>query len=144
MAIVFTDYEVKSKLKNRRKLKNFISYQVENKGYSIASVSYIFCSDSYLLCINRDFLGHDTYTDIITFDLSESPKQLEAEIYISVERVEENASKYEVSYQEELHRVIFHGILHLIGYADKNEKEKKEMRNQENKYLEEYKSYIKR
>ncbi len=101
-------------------------------------LNYIFCTDGYLLTMNRQFLKHDTLTDIITFDLSEKTGELNGEIYISVERVRENAEKFGVTYNEELHRVIFHGALHLCGFGDKKEADKIEMRRMEDKCLRTY------
>lgn len=101
------------------------------EGISFTRLNYVFCSDEYLLQINRQFLNHDTYTDIVTFDLSESGEDLSGEIYISVDRVKENAAKFGVSYVNELHRVIFHGALHLCGFGDKKPADKQEMRLQE-------------
>ncbi len=144
MSIVFTDHEVKSGLKNRRKLRNFIRSQVEKYGYNIETISVVFCGDEYLLEINRQFLNHDTYTDIITFDMRESDadRMIDTEIYISIDRVNSNAKELGISKNEELHRVIFHGLLHLMGYADKTEEQKKNMRAEENKWLKNYKKYI--
>jgi len=93
-------------------------------------LSYIFCSDKYLLSINQKYLNHNTLTDIVTFDLAEDA-EIEGEIYISVERVKENAVKYAVDFEEELHRVIIHGLLHLIGYKDKTASQKAQMRKKE-------------
>lgn len=98
-----------------------------------AYIEYIFCSDEYLLKINRQFLDHDYYTDIITFPIEEDP--LEATIYVSVDRVADNAAQLGVSFSTELHRVMAHGILHLAGYADKTDAEEKLMRKKENEYL---------
>ncbi len=88
----------------------------------MAELQYIFCSDAYLLDINREYLQHDFFTDIITFDLSEKGQPINAEIYISVERVRDNAANYNSSFRKEIHRVIFHGVLHLCGYKDKSQK----------------------
>ena len=106
-------------LRERTRLKKFISqlFKMEKKG--LERLDYIFCSDSYLLEINRKFLNHDFYTDILTFDLSNNPKLTIGEIYISVDRVKENAMELSNSFKEEIHRVIFHGALHLCGYKDK-------------------------
>ena len=100
---------------------------------TISSLEYILCSDEYLLDINKNYLDHDTYTDIITFPMQESP--LEATIYISIERVRENAEIYSTSLIKELHRVMVHGLLHLLGYKDKTENDQSEMRSQEDKAL---------
>ena len=94
-----------------------------------------FCTDQYLLDINKRFLKHDYFTDIITFNLADPNGKIEGEIYISVDRVRENSKKMQVSLREELHRVIFHGALHLCGYGDKGDKEKKKMTTAEDRYL---------
>jgi rRNA maturation RNase YbeY len=105
----------------------------------LGSLNIIFCSDEHLLGINRDFLQHDYYTDIITFDLSPSSKApLEAELYISVDRVKENASSLGQPFYRELHRVIFHGLLHLMGYKDKQKKDQALMREMEDRLLADY------
>ena len=101
-------------------------------------MSYIFCSDTYLLQINKKFLKHDFYTDIITFDLSVSTSKIDGEIYISVDRVIDNSKKAEVVLNEELHRVILHGALHLCGYKDKRQAEILKMRLSEDFYLKQY------
>ena len=122
-------------LKDRRKLKLFLIRLFRKEGRSLAELQYIFCSDQYLLAINRQYLGHDYYTDIITFDLSEKRQPINAEIYISVDRLRENAQKYDSPLRKELSRVMFHGALHLCGYKDKTVKEKDIMRKMEEKYL---------
>lgn len=123
-------------LPNRQKLKGFIAAIFTKEGKrGLDSLNYIFCTDEYLLQVNRDFLQHDYYTDIITFDLSDTPKTVSGEIYISIDRVKDNAITQDVSYTEELHRVIFHGALHLCGYKDKKPAEVKAMRNAEDRYL---------
>ena len=131
--------DVSPYLPNRQKLKAFIATIFTKEGKrKLAGLNYIFCTDEYLLQVNRDFLQHDYYTDIITFDLSDSPKTVSGEIYISVDRVKDNATTNGVSFTEELHRVIFHGALHLCGYKDKKPAEVKAMRNAEDKYLDLY------
>lgn len=134
-AINYFSHEVRFKLKTPRKIKLWIKNVVEAEGSSIQEINYVFCSDSYLLTLNKGFLNHNTLTDIITFDHSEDPSVIEGEIYISIERVKENAKKYSVSYEEELNRVIIHGILHLLGYKDKKPSEKTLMRKKEDAYL---------
>ena len=131
---------VKSGLQSRTKLKKFIELIFKKEGRPLLSINYIFCTDKALLEINKQFLKHDFYTDIITFDLSESD-EIAAEIYISVDRVRDNASLLGVSFKSELHRVIFHGALHLCGYSDKTKDQKAEMRGKEDFYL---LSYLKR
>jgi probable rRNA maturation factor len=134
MAIQFF-FLLQATLTQRTVLKGFIQKLFKTEGCNLKSLNYIFCSDEYLLNINRTHLQHDFYTDIITFDLSETPDEIIGEIYISVDRVKEDAAQLGVSLKEELLRVIFHGSLHLCGYKDKTPKHEKEMRAAENKYL---------
>lgn len=108
---------------------------VEDHNRSISSVNYIFCTDDQLHKINLEHLGHDTYTDIITFDYSDEETIVESDIYISLDRVKENAKELKKSFDEELHRVMIHGVLHLLGYNDKTEGEKLAMREKENTCL---------
>jgi probable rRNA maturation factor len=136
----FYEQGVRSRLKERRRLSAFLDtlMRKHRKGLGQVRLSYIFCTDEYLLEINKQFLNHDTFTDIITFDLSETSDTIEGEIYISTERVAENATVFQTSYNRELHRVIFHGALHLCGYRDKKKGEKEEMRRQEEAALKLY------
>ena len=122
-------------LRERTRLKTFIAALFRREKARLGQLQYVFCSDGYLLDINRQYLKHDYYTDIITFDLSDPGHPINAEIYISVDRVRENAREFNSSVQQELHRVIFHGALHLCGYTDKGEAAAKEMRKMEDKYL---------
>ena len=122
-------------LRDRTRLKRFLASLFKKEGKQLNELQYIFCSDDYLLDINRQYLNHDYYTDIITFDLSEKGQSINAEIYISVDRVRENAREFGSSLRQELHRVIFHGALHLCGYKDKTSVQEKEMRKMEEKYL---------
>jgi probable rRNA maturation factor len=128
----------KPALKERRRLKLSIERLFVQKKRKLGSLSYIFCSDKHLLSINNEFLKHDFYTDVITFDLSPIKTETEGEVYISIDRIKDNAKKEGVSFKEELHRVIFHGALHLCGYKDKKKKEALIMRSMENKYLKLY------
>jgi rRNA maturation RNase YbeY len=121
-------------LENRSVLKNFICSLFKKEKTALESINYIFCSDKKLLEINKTYLKHDFYTDIISFDLSPGPQKV-AEIYISIDRVRENAKELGVSFKNELHRVIFHGALHICGYKDKNKKDRETMRAKENIYL---------
>lgn len=121
-------------LKKRTSLKSFIEGVFKKEKTPLGSINYIFCSDKRLLQINKDYLKHDYYTDIISFDLSSS-LQKEAEIYISVDRVRENALKNKKSFNNELHRVIFHGALHICGYKDKKSQDAAQMRLKEDHYL---------
>jgi probable rRNA maturation factor len=135
----FYEIDVRSGLKSKRKLSGFLDELLKTYvDIEKASLHYIFCNDAYLLSINRQFLDHDTLTDIITFDLSEAPGVLLGEIYISTERVAENAALFHTSYEQELHRVIFHGALHLCGFKDKTKAEQKKIRALEDQCLENY------
>jgi rRNA maturation RNase YbeY len=132
--VCFFSQEVKTTLANRTGLKKYIGSIFIKEGIKLKSLNCIFCTDKALLEINRKYLNHDFYTDIITFDLSEKGA-VKAEIYISIDRVRENARKLGFSFKSELHRVIFHGVLHLCGYKDKNKSEKMKMRGKEAFYL---------
>ena len=136
----FYEQEVAAKLKDKRKLSAFLDKVISKhlKNIKKIQLQYIFCDDSYLLAMNQQFLNHDTLTDIITFDMSEQADEVTGEIYISIDRVAENAKKFSVAYKDELHRVIFHGALHLCGFKDKKTADKEEMRKQEDKCLKEY------
>lgn len=124
------------RLLNKNKIRLAIASIFNNEGVHLESLSFVFCTDSYLLKINRDFLNHDFYTDIITFDLSEEASgAVTGEVYISIDRVKDNALKLGVPFNEELLRVIFHGALHLCGYKDKKKSEIAEMRQKEEQYL---------
>lgn len=128
---------VRISLEKRETLKKFVSSVLKKEGKKPGAINYIFCSDKSLLEINNQYLKHDFYTDIITFDLTEG-SSTQADIYISADRVKENARELGVSIKEELHRVIFHGILHLCGYGDKSIEEKSKMRAKEDFYLSRY------
>jgi probable rRNA maturation factor len=130
--------QVKISLRNKTALKKFVEQLFKKEGRRLNSLNYVFCSDKKLLEINRQFLNHDYFTDIITFDLSESPEATSAEIYISIDRVRDNAINHDESIRSELHRVIFHGALHLCGYGDKSKAEKQKMREREDYYLSRY------
>lgn len=141
MAIRYFEEEgVRSKLKQKRALSKFISDEIILKHLEVQQIdiNYIFCNDESLLEKNIAFLDHNTLTDIITFDLSTTEDDLMAELYISVDRVADNAASFGVRYEQELHRVIFHGILHLCGFKDKTDKDAKEMRRQEDLCIQAY------
>jgi len=104
------------------------------ESFEVGSITFVFCDDNYLLKINKEFLDHDTYTDIITFDYSVG-NEIISEVYVSTDRVEENAKKYKQTFENEIHRVMIHGVLHLCGYNDKLAEEKQIMREKENHYL---------
>ncbi|MDE3253114.1 MAG: rRNA maturation RNase YbeY [Bacteroidota bacterium] len=116
-------------------LKNFIAGLFKREQTSLASLTYVFCSDDYLLRINQDFLQHDYYTDIISFDLTEPGGKKEAEIYVSLDRVKDNARTLGIPFRTELYRVLFHGALHICGYKDKKKSEIALMREKEEQYL---------
>jgi rRNA maturation RNase YbeY len=120
---------------NRTALKKLLLSLFKKEGFTIKAVNYIFCSDDYLLKINKVHLNHDTYTDIITFEYSECFEPVFSDIYISVERVRENSKVYNVFFTKELSRVILHGALHLCGYKDKSQNQIAEMRSKEELYL---------
>jgi probable rRNA maturation factor len=122
-------------LTQRTRLKAFIKILFKKEGYRIDTINYIFCNDAYLLEINKTYLKHHTLTDIITFPLYEKGSPISSDIYISVDRVKENAKLFGVSFKEEIHRVIFHGALHLCGYKDKSKGDSLLMRQMEEKYL---------
>jgi len=133
--ILFNNNGISPLIKEKRKLKSFLISIFEIEGVSPDKISYIFCKDDYLLQLNQKFLKHNTYTDVITFTLSEGNAPLIAEIYISIPRVKENAIQLKEEYYNELSRVMIHGILHLCGYSDHTLKEKLEIRKKENFYL---------
>jgi len=123
-------------------LKNNIASLLKKEGVKRSHIQYIFCSDEYLLDINKQFLQHDYYTDIITFDLSDNASALlEGEIYISIDRVKDNAKTQQTDWKEELKRVLYHGVLHLCGYKDKTPKDEKQMRSKEEEYLKMFDGY---
>jgi probable rRNA maturation factor len=126
--------DVKPNLRSRNKIKVAIEYIFKNEGKALASVNYVFCSDERLLAINREYLKHDYYTDIVTFDLSEG-REIRGEVYISAERVRENARLLKVPVVIEQLRVIFHGALHLCGYRDDTASHKNKMRVREDQYI---------
>jgi probable rRNA maturation factor len=122
----------------RKSIRQMLDTIAENHGYIIQNICYIFMSDDELLEINQSHLQHDDYTDIITFDLSDTEASIDGEIYISVDRIKENAIKFQCSEEDELIRVLSHGVLHLMGYKDKSEKDSQKMRDAENKSIEIY------
>ncbi|MDI9320343.1 MAG: rRNA maturation RNase YbeY [Phycisphaerales bacterium] len=136
----FHIHDADPKLKDKRPLSAYLDSLVQQhlEGIKKIKLHYIFCSDEHLLGINKQFLNHDTYTDIITFDLSEKPSELIGEIYISVDRIVDNAAKFNTDFVQELHRVLFHGCLHLCGFSDKNAADKQEMTKEEGICLNHY------
>ena len=121
-------------LKNQKKLVKWIGDVISSEGFQVGEINYIFCNDSYLNKINQEFLNHDTFTDIISFDYTLG-KEVGGDIFISIERVLENAEKFNEVFETELHRVMIHGILHFMGYKDKTKKEKTLMRTKEDEKI---------
>jgi rRNA maturation RNase YbeY len=133
--ISFFEEDINFKLKDKAKVRQWITDTIIAEGYKLKELNYIFCSDAYLLEINRQYLDHDTYTDIVTFDNSEEEGKIVSDIFISIERIRENAAKFNVTEINELHRVIIHGALHLLGYKDKSPADKQKMTQKEDFYL---------
>jgi rRNA maturation RNase YbeY len=132
--ISFISEEIIFSLKNKTVVKNWIKQTIATEGKRVGVISVVFCSDDYLLEVNKTYLNHDFYTDIITFDDCEGDL-LSGDLMISIDRVKENALEQKVEFLDELHRVIIHGVLHLIGYKDKQPKDEKLMRQKEDFYL---------
>lgn len=134
-SISFFEEDIHFKLKSKTQLRQWITDTIRAEGFKLNELTYIFCSDNYLLNINRQYLDHDTYTDIITFDNSEGNNIVTSDIFISIERIRENAVNFNVPEITELHRVIIHGVLHLLGYKDKTPADKQKMTEKEDYYL---------
>ena len=128
------NFETDFELKNEAELTDWIKKTISNESCEVGEINYIFCDDDYLHKINVEYLNHDTFTDIISFDYSVG-KELHGDVFISIDRVKENAEEFEVSFTDELHRVMIHGILHYCGYKDKTDEEAKLMRSKEDFYL---------
>lgn len=133
--INFFTEETNYNLKGKTAIRKWITETITNEGYALNELNFIFCSDEYLLRVNQDFLQHDYYTDVITFDNSEELKMILGDIFISIDRVKDNAKQNKVSTHDELCRIIIHGTLHLLGYRDKTKKAKVEMTAKEDFYL---------
>lgn len=137
MKTIFFHNEVpiKYRLLNKELIRAWLNKAVKKEGYYINNLNYIFCSDEFLYEMNVNYLQHNTYTDVITFDQSEEKKKIEGDIFISIDRVKENAILNDVKLHSELHRVMIHGLLHLMNYKDKTKVHKKKMSEKENEYL---------
>ena len=133
--IIFNFKDVSFLLPNRKLLKTFIAKLFQKEHITVQQLDYIFCSDQYLLELNQTYLGHDYYTDVITFTLSDRYEPIRGEIYLSIDRIRENAKLYDRSFRNELHRIMLHGALHLSGYQDKRKKDKELMIAKEDYYL---------
>ena len=133
-SVSFQSEDVEFELAKPDILTEWIQSIIEREGCTLHQASYIFCSDEYLYNLNQEYLNHDTYTDIITFPYTEPPL-IEGDVFISIDRVKDNARQFGVPFEQELHRVMIHGILHLCGYPDKSPEEKKHMREKEEEAL---------
>ena len=135
--IQFCTEDITFSLKDKLKHKAWLNEVAKQEGKKILELSYVFCSDDYLLQINQEYLNHDTLTDIVTFDNAEDPKKIEGDIFISIDRVKENGEKLGTS-ETELERVMVHGLLHLLGYKDKKKEDKALMTEKEDFYIKQY------
>ncbi|RDC56807.1 rRNA maturation RNase YbeY [Pedobacter chinensis] len=134
-AISFFTESIRYNLPQKLKIKKWIKATIEKEGFELQELNFIFCSDEYLLGINQQYLNHDTYTDIITFDNSDEEKQIVSDIFISIERVKENAKTFKTNDFDEVCRIMIHGTLHLLGYKDKDKAAKTLMTQKEDEYL---------
>jgi probable rRNA maturation factor len=135
LPIHFFSEDISYTLKHKGLLRTWIKNTIIEEGFKLSELNFIFCSDNYLLSMNQEYLKHDTLTDIITFDNSEHKKEIVGDIFISLERIQENAQSFKVKTEDELHRVMIHGTLHLLGYADKGKEAKALMTDKEDLYL---------
>lgn len=135
LPIHFFSEEIPFTLKQKLLVRNWINQTILSEGFKLSELSFIFSDDEYLLNINKEYLDHDTYTDIITFDNSDAEKIIRGDIFISIDRIRENSKKFNVDERDELHRVMIHGTLHLLGYPDKGKEAKKVMTAKEDHYL---------
>lgn len=128
------NYETQFKLPKKSDYKGWLSRVIQSESKSEGDINYIFCDDDFLLGINQQYLNHDTLTDIISFDYSVG-NELHGDVFVSIQRVRENAAEFEVTFEVELKRVMVHGLLHYCGYKDKSEKDKREMRLKEDEKI---------
>jgi rRNA maturation RNase YbeY len=135
LPIYFFSEDISYTIKHKGLLRTWIKNTILAEGFKLGELNFIFCSDNYLLSMNQDYLKHDTLTDIITFDNSEHKRVIVGDIFISLERIQENAQSFKVKTEDELHRVMIHGTLHLLGYADKGSEAKALMTDKEDLYL---------
>ncbi len=134
--ISFFTEDISFNLPQKQKVREWVNKTITTEGFKrVSELNFIFCSDDYLLDINKQYLHHDTYTDIVTFDSSEDEDVIAGDIFISIDRIRDNAQKFNVSETNELHRVIIHGVLHLCGYLDKKKEDKEIMTAKENECL---------
>lgn len=135
MAIHFFYENTDFKITAAQKTKNWIKNIIKNENFEVGAMNFIFCDDQYLHRINMEYLQHDTYTDIITFDQSDDETKIDCEIFISIDRVKENAQNLQTTFENELKRVMIHGVWHILGFGDKTEEEAKIMRQKEDESL---------
>lgn len=133
--IHFFNEDLNYRIRNIRKIRTWIIAAIKHEGGELENINFILTSDAFLHQINVEYLAHDTYTDIITFEYNEPGNPILSDIYISVDRCRENAKSYKVSLKEEIHRILIHGVLHLLGYKDKSKTEKQLMTSKEDYYL---------
>ncbi|MEA5457754.1 rRNA maturation RNase YbeY [Arcicella sp. LKC2W] len=133
--IIFFNEDINFKFQGKNLFKAWLKKIADKEGFKVKNLNYIFCSDEYLHKINVEYLEHDTYTDIITFDNSEDDDVIEGDIFVSIERVKENSQTLNTVFEDELKRVIVHGLLHLCGYDDHTPEDKAEMRRLESEYI---------
>ncbi len=131
--LTFHTEDIDFELENAEKIEQWILQTIDEESGTLSFINYIFCSDTYLHRINVEYLNHDTFTDIITFPYSD--ETIESDIFISIDRIRENAKTFNVPFERELHRVMIHGVLHLLGYADKTAEEQQAMRAREDFWL---------
>lgn len=134
-SINFLNEDLSYNVVKKKLLRSWILNTIKNEGSTIDSINYIFTSDSFLYNLNIEYLNHDTFTDIITFQYNEVGEAIQSDIFISIERLRENAKTYKQKLLDEVHRIIIHGTLHLLGYKDKSPSEKEEMTSKEDYYL---------
>ncbi len=134
MQINYFTEELDYRLRGKNKLREWVSAAIDKEGLETGVINYIFCSDKYLLKINEDYLQHFDFTDVITFDYS-AEELISGDIFISIDRIKENAQQFKQKFTDELHRVMIHGVLHLMGYKDKSPSDKSEMTAKEDYYL---------
>ena len=132
--MILFNYETDFILKEEQIIQDWIMNVVQENGFEVGEINYVFCDDEYLHKLNVEFLKHDTLTDIISFD-NTLGNLLNGDIFISIDRIKDNAKDFKVTFEEELHRVMIHGVLHYMGFKDKSDDDKREMRNQENRAL---------
>ncbi len=133
--IHFFKEDTRFRLLYQKELRRWINKAIREKKFHLEEINYIFCSDKYLLNLNKQFLNHNFYTDIITFDTSSGKKKISADIFISIDSVKTNAEKFHSTFKDELHRVMIHGVLHLLGYKDKTKKDQVIIRKKEDEWL---------